>query len=732
MKNFIALCSLIFAFSSMASEAEDYKTRIEWVKELKSFVVDFEQKNSDILLTTHEKNLLHRFSLFEEAIASGNYDCFFAGWPSTLVKSNGKRLCQNPSRGNSEYKRGNCRDGQLQCQPVIFGKNLCVGFSSTQDKQMAFARCDAKFKQKGNYNFLKNLSAAEKAALKDVSNLAHKVCVDGSVGVQKSKPMCKSLMSKFKGATEVIDRAPAKTEDEPQENTKEEDKKEEDKSASTTPNPKLPPPFSSEIDGLNPPGENEQVEVVDEEKKVEPAPAPVIVEKKIAPPPVSVNPAGELIPIIFDMSKINPPSAEACEEENVVVDRKVATNAEQILKTVNHEAETQYEKIKNEFQSSALCAPEKVLNDPKDKLSPVLFEQLMKSMLFVTQEQYYPSRESKLNRFKQVADEYGLGEETQKYGLDLLSKYENTNAGRFDAMARLRGVMLQEMEKNSKSKEGYLADKIADGLIERGIFQEDDDGKPECPFVSEDAFKEALAGREAVLKSANGSKLTNPDQITIVDYSRPSNERRMYVIDLKTNKVLHNTFVAHGGGSDYTQGRGIDDKGSSPQTSNAPGSNLSSEGFYIAKSASAGGTYLNNVILEGIDSNNSNLNSRAVVVHGWRTPNHEYVNKTWEMSDGKAAKRLPGKDIYREYMNTDFKNTKADLFDLSQDVKAAASGRPYMDATEGCLGVPDTKMGHADRKGRDQSQLELLRSDLPGSLMFNYVGAGKTKSKYLK
>ena len=34
--------------------------------------------------------------------------------------------------------------------------------------------------------------------------------------------------------------------------------------------------------------------------------------------------------------------------------------------------------------------------------------------------------------------------------------------------------------------------------------------------------------------------------LTVIDYSKPSNERRLWVIDVKNTKVLFNTWVAHG------------------------------------------------------------------------------------------------------------------------------------------------------------------------------------------
>ena len=415
------------------------------------------------------------------------------------------------------------------------------------------------------------------------------------------------------------------------------------------------------------------------------------------------------------------------------VEGKLEGQSEIIIKAVNNETDKLYEEIKKEFLTSPLCFPENVFNNPKEKLSPVLFNQLMEEMRFIVRSDDPTfNRKVKIERFKELVKDYQLSEGTLNYGLILLTKYNDTSEGRFEAMARLRGVMLQEMASLSKGKPSYQRELIKEGLVSRGVFHENEDGEIECPFISMDAFRDALAGREQVLKSSHKSKILNSNLLTIVDYSRPSNERRLFVIDLKNKQVLHNTWVAHGGGKDRLQANGVDNKGSSPKTSDAFGSELSSEGFYVAKSAAHGEKFLNNVILEGIDESNKNMAARGIVVHGWRTPSSGYTDKSWEISEGKSVKRIPGQDLYKTFMSTDFKNTKEDLFDLSQEVSSASLGRDFMDATDGCLGVPDTKMGHVDRKSRDKSQLELLRDDLPGTLMFNYSGKRKTRSQYLR
>jgi hypothetical protein len=85
----------------------------------------------------------------------------------------------------------------------------------------------------------------------------------------------------------------------------------------------------------------------------------------------------------------------------------------------------------------------------------LIFTQLMDDMRFIIKTDVHLTREVKKTAFKEVAQDYGLSDKTFKYGQDLLTKYQDTSEGRFEAMARLGGGMLQEMDKISKSSPGY-------------------------------------------------------------------------------------------------------------------------------------------------------------------------------------------------------------------------------------------------------------------------------------
>jgi hypothetical protein len=121
--------------------------------------------------------------------------------------------------------------------------------------------------------------------------------------------------------------------------------------------------------------------------------------------------------------------------------------------------------------------------------------------------------------------------------------------------------------------------------------------------LSKEAFSYALSGLEKLEKEG---KLKNPDLLTIADFSQPSNRKRLFVIDLKNEVVLFNTFVSHGRNS-----------GAAVATtfSNAPESFKSSLGFYVT-----GDTYKGqhgySLRLEGEEEGiNDNAMSRGIVMH---------------------------------------------------------------------------------------------------------------------
>ena len=95
--------------------------------------------------------------------------------------------------------------------------------------------------------------------------------------------------------------------------------------------------------------------------------------------------------------------------------------------------------------------------------------------------------------------------------------------------------------------------------------------------------------------------------LTLIDFSKASTEKRLYVIDLKAKKILFETHVAHGqnSGGNYAT-----------NFSNRPNSHQSSLGFYLTANTYIGKNGYS-LVLDGLEPGiNDNARSRAVVVHG--------------------------------------------------------------------------------------------------------------------
>jgi hypothetical protein len=117
-------------------------------------------------------------------------------------------------------------------------------------------------------------------------------------------------------------------------------------------------------------------------------------------------------------------------------------------------------------------------------------------------------------------------------------------------------------------------------------------------------FQKALTGY-INLKLAN--KLPqNSSVITVVDFTKSSREKRMWIIDVVSNQLILNTLVAHG------QGSGDD---MANKFSNTNQSHQSSLGFYVTDDVYYG-KHGRSLRLDGLDAGfNSNARARAVVLH---------------------------------------------------------------------------------------------------------------------
>jgi hypothetical protein len=130
--------------------------------------------------------------------------------------------------------------------------------------------------------------------------------------------------------------------------------------------------------------------------------------------------------------------------------------------------------------------------------------------------------------------------------------------------------------------------------------------------LSASVFDYAYKGYQNLLEK---KLITRTEYLTICDLSQSSKKKRFYLIDLDNNKVLINTYVAHGrnSGAEYAS-----------RFSNRAGSLQTSIGFYVT-----GTTYIGehglSLKIYGLEKTfNNNAAARNIVVHG-----AEYAEENW-------------------------------------------------------------------------------------------------------
>lgn len=123
-------------------------------------------------------------------------------------------------------------------------------------------------------------------------------------------------------------------------------------------------------------------------------------------------------------------------------------------------------------------------------------------------------------------------------------------------------------------------------------------------------FKSAMDGYNSI-------EAPNKKLLSIIDYSKPSTEKRFFIIDIENHKLLYQTLVAHGKKSGYINATTF---------SNKYGSHKSSLGFFRT-----GNSYYGirgySLKLEGLEKGiNDNARQRGIIIHGANYVDERLVN----------------------------------------------------------------------------------------------------------
>ena len=143
----------------------------------------------------------------------------------------------------------------------------------------------------------------------------------------------------------------------------------------------------------------------------------------------------------------------------------------------------------------------------------------------------------------------------------------------------------------------------------------------EAAGVASDVLELALA---AVTCATASGEIDQPPTLTLIDYSKPSVEPRLWVFDLATGKLLFKELVAHGRNTGENLATAFSDTLNSHQ---------SSIGLFVTKDTYTGSNGYS-LRMEGLEPGfNGRARERAIVMHG-----APYVSEEIAMSQGRLGR----------------------------------------------------------------------------------------------
>ena len=143
----------------------------------------------------------------------------------------------------------------------------------------------------------------------------------------------------------------------------------------------------------------------------------------------------------------------------------------------------------------------------------------------------------------------------------------------------------------------------------------------ELGTIETDVFDLALGAASCAVKSG---AVKNPSTLTVIDYSKPSSEKRLWVFDLKARELVYEELVAHGQGSGANMATNF---------SNEPETHRTSLGLFVTADTYVGKNGYS-LRLDGLDRGYNDLaRERAIVMHG-----APYVSDAFVKANGRLGR----------------------------------------------------------------------------------------------
>jgi len=139
--------------------------------------------------------------------------------------------------------------------------------------------------------------------------------------------------------------------------------------------------------------------------------------------------------------------------------------------------------------------------------------------------------------------------------------------------------------------------------------------------INNDVFELAFNAASCAVRAGSAQA---PATLTVIDYSRPSTEKRLWVFDMRTRALLYEELVAHGQGTGDNFATAF---------SNTPETHQSSLGLFVTDDTYYGKNGYS-LRLDGLDHGfNDRARERAIVMHG-----APYVSEAFAGAQGRLGR----------------------------------------------------------------------------------------------